>query len=593
MKSSRYGFTAQAVALAATFGLSLHGPHRAQAAPLAPIAQNDSSPAVTILSPVPRTSFSGVKPVEISAFYQGSASNQIVNLELFVDGAKAAQKTLENPESRGVVSFLVDASALTEGTHRIVVRATAADAEVASAKGSFVFSAPEQAPALAPSLPTNPGASLGSPRVSIEDPSVGGQVQGKVTIRMRADDPSGKPPYVSLFVDRKFKTLRNYAPYEFEWDTTAYPNGYHTIDAFGYNDAQDVGHARSIRVLVNNPGGQTPRRTDLQDAPKPTVKPQAAVKPTLPAEINVNVTANAPARVKAAPIRRRPTPAVLAQTDSTASAKRTLPKQQQIARLPDTLPQEAMALLGQPGLSDPFVEMPVMPAPANGATPTTGFKPLVRASHGGALLAMAPTSHAHAAPGTYLLHAKFGLPDAALAAPTQTAIRLPAIKATIHTAAAATPKRTLRVSFPTAKVHAPSVHAVMPRALHSASHLSWLRAAGQTSLMFNSTRLPLERPLTAKGSVMFGPLRQIFESGGGSLMWQARTGVVTARNKDKNVSLTIGQKHAVVNATPIALDSAPYLNQGRTMIPLSFLKAAMDVNVQYDAHTGHLLVTSK
>lgn len=595
MKSLRYGFTAQAVALAATFGLSLNGPHRAQAAPLTPIAQNDSSPAVTILSPVPRTSFSGVKPVEISAFYQGSASNQIVNLELFVDGTKAAQKTLENPEARGVVSFLVDASALTGGTHRIVVRATAADAEVASAKGSFIFSAP--AVSLAPNLPTNSGASLGSPQVRIDDPSVGGQVQGKVTIRIQADDPSGKPPYVSLFVDRNFKTLRNYAPYEFEWDTTAYPNGYHTIDAFGYNDAQDVGHARSIRVLVNNPGGQTQRRTDLQDAPKPVVRhagPKASVKPTLPADVPVVAQVPVrPAQTKAAPILRRPTPAMLAQAGPTASQKRVAPIQQKIARIARLIPAETMVLAGQTALSDPFVEIPVLPTPAKSATPTTGFKPLMSARHGTAMMAMALTTHVKAASRSLLLHTKIGLPDAALVAMSQSGIRLPAARATVSTVALSTPRRTLRVVLPTAKVHATSAHTLMPRALRLSSQLSWLRAAGQRSLMFNSTRLPLERPLTAKGSVMFGPLRQIFESGGGSLMWQARTGVVTARSKDKNVSLRIGHKSAVVNATPFLLDSAPFLNKGRTMIPLSFLKAAMDVNVQYDAATGHLLVTSK
>ncbi|MDQ2686553.1 MAG: stalk domain-containing protein, partial [Armatimonadota bacterium] len=420
-------------------------------------------------------------------------------------------------------------------------------------------------------LPVNSGASLGSPRVSIEDPSVSGQVQGKVTIRMKAEDPSGKPPYVSLFVDRKFKTLRNYAPYEFEWDTTQYPNGYHTIDAFGYNDAQDVGHAHSMRVLVNNPGGQTQRRTDLQDAPKAA---DAAV-----AEAPVK-----PARVKAAPALRRPTPAMLAQATPTASAKRAQPKSQKIARLPEALPQEAMALQGQPALGDPFVQMPVMVTPAKSATPTNGFKPL---------MAVAPTAHARAASGTYLLHAKLGLPSVALPTPVQTAVRLPSIKASVKTMETVAAKRTLRVSFPTAKVHASHAQALMPHTIHATSQLSWLHAAGQKTLMFNSTRLPLERPLTAKGSVMFGPLRQIFESGGGSLMWQSRTGVVTARSKDKNVSLAIGQKNARVNDTSVTLDSAPYINQGRTMIPLSFLKAAMDVNVQYDEATGHLLVTSK
>lgn len=591
MKPSALGFTAQAVALAATFGLSLTGPHRALAAPAVPIAQNDSSPAVTILSPVPRTSFTGLKPVEISAFYQGAPGNQIVTLELFVDGIKAAQKTLDNPETRGVVSFLIDASALTEGTHHIVVRATAADADIASAKSSFIFTVP----AAPPSGFATPGAGLGAPRLSIQDPSVSGQVQGKVKIHLKAEDPSGKAPYVSLFIDRTFKTLRNYAPYEFEWDTTEYSNGYHTIDAFGYNDAQDVGHAQSVRVLVNNPGGQTQRRTDLQDAPKTDVKLHG---------IKGNVTAKVPTKpvsAKARLIARRPTPAMLAQAKPTTSVKRVLPKATKIARVPSLPAQHAMALTGMPGLADPFIKVvtPVRPQPV---VPLRGFKPLMRPPLGEALMAIAPTTTAGQ---PHLLRAKVGPPAVALASPLLVTPHLPVVKASIHTAlpahqaAAPTMRPMLRASLPhlphlnAILSHAPTIRPVVPRTPRAAMHLDWLRAAGQKSLMFNSTRLPLERPLTAEGSVLFGPLRQIFQSGGGSLMWQARTGVVTARNKDKNIQMTIGQKTAVVNQTPVIMDGVPYINQGRTMIPLSFLKAAMNVNVQYDSASGHLLITSK
>jgi hypothetical protein len=43
----------------------------------------------------------------------------------------------------------------------------------------------------------------------------------------------------------------------------------------------------------------------------------------------------------------------------------------------------------------------------------------------------------------------------------------------------------------------------------------------------------------------------------------------------------------------VALDGKPYLMMGRTMVPLSFVTAAMDADVQYDAATGHLLITSR
>ena len=118
---------------------SLVGPHRAYAAPHQLAAPGASDLGVTILSPDPHVPLAGVKPVEISAFYQGSPANQIIAIELFIDGAKAATKTLDAPETRGVVSFLVDAGQISAGTHQIVMRATAADQEVQSAKSRFTF----------------------------------------------------------------------------------------------------------------------------------------------------------------------------------------------------------------------------------------------------------------------------------------------------------------------------------------------------------------------------------------------------------------------------------------------------------------------
>ena len=92
---------------------------------------------------------------------------------------------------------------------------------------------------------------------------------------MNATDASGKSPYVSLFIDHAFKTLRNFPPYSFNWDTTRLPNGYHTIEVLGYNDAQQVGRANPIRVMVNNPGGRTFERHDLRDKPAaPADSPQ-------------------------------------------------------------------------------------------------------------------------------------------------------------------------------------------------------------------------------------------------------------------------------------------------------------------------------
>jgi hypothetical protein len=333
MKTSVHGITAAAVTLAAALSLTVIGPHRAYAAPH--VTQGDSNLAVTVLSPTPRSTFGGAKPVEISAFYQGSYGNQVTTIDLLVDGVPAASKKLDAPEIRGVISFLVDASALSSGTHRIVIRATGADGEIVSAKSSFIFQAPavEDQGTTSVAAPATDG-STAPPELSFINPSINGQVSGTIKIELNAQDSTGKNPYVSLFIDRAFKTLKNYPPYEFEWDTTGYSNGYHTIDAFGYDDEQNVGHAKSLRLFVNNPGGRTERRTDLKDA-------APAVKSVL------KTPAAMPARAKAA----MPGAAMLASSGN-SSTKIALPVM--MAKL-DDLSADTMDSALTPGLSNPFL----------------------------------------------------------------------------------------------------------------------------------------------------------------------------------------------------------------------------------------------
>jgi hypothetical protein len=41
------------------------------------------------------------------------------------------------------------------------------------------------------------------------------------------------------------------------------------------------------------------------------------------------------------------------------------------------------------------------------------------------------------------------------------------------------------------------------------------------------------------------------------------------------------------------METAPYIDRGRTIVPLSFIDDALNVNVDYDKETGHVLITSK
>ena len=580
--NSRWGLTGPAL-LAAALGLSLLGPHRAFAAPQGfskiPAA---ADLGVTILSPDPHTPLEGVKPVEISAFYQGSPANQIIAVELFIDGAKAATKTLDAPETRGVVSFLVDAGQISAGTHRIVIRATAADQEVSSAKSRFTFNGmdPGAAPLAMPSPAASPAPPSSDPALSsglpptlrLLSPSPDGKVQGVITLRVQASDPSGKAPYVSLFIDKTFKTLRNYAPYEFEWDTTAYSNGYHTVEAYGYNDTASVGHAKTLRLYVNNPGGETGIRHDLLDAPKPkAVKPARTVfAPKKPAALPEQFLA--PAQIAALrPSTRLKSPEAIVR---------------QLAAGAHGLRFGGLDFATE--LSMPFAApkaAPVKPV----AAPVKAKTVRAYAAKPGPAALNADTAALAETPAR-TLGKKVRLPQLA-------SVRLPgsdlaspfvALPHFAPSAAPATVKTAVRqTTHAVPKIHALRVH--LPIGMMS----SLLRSAGQRTILFNHTTVTMDRPLTVQNRVLFGPLRQIFEQGGGTLTWQSASGTVRARSATKNILLTMGDTHAQVNAKQVTLDGKPYLMMGRTMVPVSFIGLALDATVQFDPATGHLLVTSR
>lgn len=616
MKISLKGLTTAATMLAAALGLNLLGPHRAYAAPGNLVLPGESDLGVTILSPDPHVPLTGLKPVEISAFYQGTPGNQIVSVDLILDGVKAASKTLDVPETRGVVSFLVDASQLAAGTHKIVVRATAADQEVKSAKSAFTFGAGDNAEPMSGSpiapLPVNPAmTSVAAPVLHLVNPAENGKVQGVVTLRVEASDPSGKAPYVSLFIDKTFKTLRNFAPYEFEWDTTNYPNGVHTIEAFGYNDLPNVGHSQAMQIYVNNPGGETHIRRDLLDSPK-VVRPVMSdtVQPALPRRASSRLVlahpANAASRTLASkkslgrplPLRR---PDLLASEApfapmTTARAAATREILRQMARVEHSSMHFGSLNFGTE-LSSPFAtERPAQPGATAtphlmALTPMRGYKPLPAPPAAAATpTATADTPQAGPAPRvpgkiTRLQRmASLPLLPTDLAVPVLTAPRIaPEVKIASYRAEMRLARAVVQ---PALRMHPLRVH-------FPASLGSLLRSVGQTSILFNHTTVKLDRPIAARQGIVFGPLRQIFEHGGGTLTWQARTGTVHAKNATKDIVLTIGNNQARVNAKTVMLDGKPYLMTGRTMVPLSFVGAALDADVQYDAATGHLLITSK
>ncbi|MEQ1933877.1 MAG: copper amine oxidase N-terminal domain-containing protein, partial [Fimbriimonadaceae bacterium] len=88
------------------------------------------------------------------------------------------------------------------------------------------------------------------------------------------------------------------------------------------------------------------------------------------------------------------------------------------------------------------------------------------------------------------------------------------------------------------------------------------------------------------------PCRHLFEANGGKVDWTQATKEITATGDGRDIWLRIGDRIGRVNKIDVDLEIAPFIERGRTIVPLSFIQQGLNVNIEYDSATGHVFITS-
>jgi hypothetical protein len=110
---------------------------------------------------------------------------------------------------------------------------------------------------------------------------------------------------------------------------------------------------------------------------------------------------------------------------------------------------------------------------------------------------------------------------------------------------------------------------------------------------FNNSRIAFDvQPRVEKGMPL-APFRAIFEHTGGSVQWFGKSQTVRAVSANRQIEFKIGRDTATVNNRVVKLAYIPYIENGRAMVPLSFVRDAMNVKVTYDARISHLSIEDK
>jgi len=115
---------------------------------------------------------------------------------------------------------------------------------------------------------------------------------------------------------------------------------------------------------------------------------------------------------------------------------------------------------------------------------------------------------------------------------------------------------------------------------------------GTFAIELNSQFVKFDVQPRVDNGVPMTPLRYLLEKDGGKVHWENMTKTVKASADGKSIVIQIGDRNAKVDQITMSMEVTPYLDRGRTIVPLSFIHDALGVNVEYDKETGHVLITS-
>jgi hypothetical protein len=114
------------------------------------------------------------------------------------------------------------------------------------------------------------------------------------------------------------------------------------------------------------------------------------------------------------------------------------------------------------------------------------------------------------------------------------------------------------------------------------SSLYVILTIGSTDMEVNGLTSKLDAAPFIKDGRTLLPIRALIEALGGSVEWNASTKTATMALGSRTVALTIGSKTALVNGKPITLDVAPMIVKGRTFLPLRAVAENLGLDLSWE-----------
>jgi hypothetical protein len=99
---------------------------------------------------------------------------------------------------------------------------------------------------------------------------------------------------------------------------------------------------------------------------------------------------------------------------------------------------------------------------------------------------------------------------------------------------------------------------------------------------FPAGRTALDAPPRIVDNRTMVPLRFVGEVLGAEVVWDETSRQVTYSTSTRQIILTAGQQTVLVDGSPVVMDTAPVLIDGRTMVPVRFIARWLGAVVRWD-----------
>lgn len=119
------------------------------------------------------------------------------------------------------------------------------------------------------------------------------------------------------------------------------------------------------------------------------------------------------------------------------------------------------------------------------------------------------------------------------------------------------------------------------------------KADDTIKVYYNDEKLVFDvEPEIVNGRTMV-PISTIFKALNLEVNWDGNLKKVTAKKSGLNVQLFIGSDETNVNGKMVKIDSAAYITSGRTMVPLRFIAESTGAQVEWDGATRSVMIHSE